>query len=74
MTIDRRDLLRREVAVDGPRRRGRSRGRTALIPRLMIATLAVSAAIGQPATAQSVAVPAFTLPPSSQLSPGLLVC
>ncbi|MBQ1480935.1 MULTISPECIES: alpha/beta hydrolase [Sphingomonas] len=72
MTIDRRDLLRREVAVDGPRRRGRSRGRTALIPRLMIATLAVSAAIGQPATAQSVAVPAFTLPPSSQLSPQAL--
>ena len=40
------------------------------MPRRTIATLALAlaAAIAQPATAQSVAVPAFTLPPSSQLS------
>jgi len=36
--------------------------------RLTITALALAAAIGQPAKAQAVDVPAFTLPPSSQLS------
>ncbi|WP_343528212.1 alpha/beta hydrolase fold domain-containing protein [Sphingomonas sp.] len=36
--------------------------------RLAIIALALSVVVGQPATAQDVAVPAFTLPPSSQLS------
>ena len=36
--------------------------------RRAIAVLALSVATGQPVAAQSVAVPAFTLPPSSQLS------
>ncbi|MFD1033315.1 alpha/beta hydrolase [Sphingomonas hankookensis] len=36
--------------------------------RLAITALVLSIVIGQPATAQDVAVPAFTLPPSNQLS------